>query len=94
MTMIGRFLRDAGGSALEKYAVGALVITVGAFFFGNAAEQYAASGDLPSLAFLEPGLASPPHVKSSKFNTLDYATTGSIKGQVVILDPCTGQQKN
>ena len=52
------------------------------------------SCDLPSLAFLDPGLSSPTHAKSSKFNSIDYATTGSIKGQVVILDPCTGQQKN
>ena len=91
MTM--RFWRDRRGSAIEKYVVGAMVATLGAFFVGQAVEQYASNGDLPSLAFLEPGFAGAKS-KSAKFNAVDLATTGSIKGQVIVLDPCTGQQKN
>jgi hypothetical protein len=92
--MIKHFWRDRRGTALEKYAIGGLVATLGAFFIGQSLEQYASNGEFPSLAFLEPGLSSPVKSKFAKFNSLDLATTGSIKGQVVILDPCTGQQKN
>jgi hypothetical protein len=92
--MIVQFWRDKRGTALEKYAIGGLVATLSAFFIGHAAEQYANNGELPSLAFLEPGLSSAAKSKSAKFNSVDFATTGSIKGQVVVLDPCTGQQKN
>jgi len=88
-----QFWRDKHGAAVERYAVGALVATLGAFFFGQAIEQYASNGDLPSLAFLEPGFSGAKS-KSPKFNSIDLATTGSIKGQVIVLDPCTGQQKN
>jgi hypothetical protein len=28
----------------------------------------------------------------AQFNTIDYATTGSIKGQTVIISPCTGEK--
>jgi len=92
--MMMRFLWDRRGVAVEKYAIGALVATIGAFFVGQTVEQYAASGDLPSLAFLEPGFSSAAKSRSPKFNSLDLATTGSIKGQVVVLNPCTGPQKN
>jgi hypothetical protein len=92
--MIKHFWRDMRGTAVEKYAIGGLLATLGAFFIGQSLEQYANSGEFPSLAFLEPGLSSPPKSKFAKFNSVDLATTGSIKGQVVILDPCTGQQKN
>jgi hypothetical protein len=92
--MITRFLRDRRGSALERYAIGGLVATLGAFFVGHAVEQYSTNGELPSLAFLEPGFSSTAKSKSTKFNSIDYVATGSTRGQVVILDPCTGQQKN
>ena len=92
--MMMRFWRDRRGSTVEKYAVGAVVATLGAFFVGQAVEQYASNGDLPSLAFLEPGFSAAAKSKSPKFNAVDLATTGSIRGQVVVLDPCTGQQKN
>ena len=92
--MMMQFWRDRRGTSLEKYAVGALVATLGAFFIGQTVEQYAVNGDLPSLAFLEPGFAGSAKTKSPRFNSIDMATTGSIKGQVIVLDPCTGQQKN
>ncbi len=89
--MIKQFWRDKRGSALEKYAIGGLVATLGAFFIGHAVEQFAANGELPSLAFLEPGFSNAAKSKSTKFNSIDFATTGSINGQVVVLNPCTGQ---
>jgi len=91
--MVKGFWRDRAGTAIETYAVGAVLAMIGAVFIGHAAEQYAADGTLPSIAFLDPG-ASSSRAKAPSLNAIDYATTGSIKGQVVILDPCTGQQKS
>jgi hypothetical protein len=94
MTMIKIFWRDRRGSLMEKAAVGALIATLGAYFVGHSVERYAVDGELPSLAFLEPGLSAPAKSKSPRFNSIDLSTTGSIKGQVIVLDPCTGQEKN
>jgi len=89
-----QFWLNTRGSAVEKYAIGALVATLGAFFVGQTVVQYADNGDLSSLAFLEPGFGGSAKGKAPKFNSIDMATTGSIKGQVVVLNPCSVEQKN
>ena len=89
-----QFWLNNHGSVVEKYAIGALVATLGAFFVGQTVVQYADNGDLSSLAFLEPGFGGAAKGKAPKFNSIDMAATGSIRGQVVVLNPCTVEQKN
>ncbi len=50
-------------------------------FIGEGARHFADSLDSPILAAAQTG-------KKPTFNAIDYATTGAIHGQTVILSPC------
>ena len=45
------------------------------------------------IAFLSPDQYVAKKSKAPNFNSIDYSATGSVNGQSVILDPCTGRQK-
>lgn len=64
---------------LEFAGVTAFAVALGCLLIGQVAEQYAAK------------LAPPPVVAAkvpAKFNAIDYATTGAVKGGIVVIGPC------
>ena len=87
------FWRQGSGSAVEYFALGGAVVTMLALVIGYSAQQLASNGDLPTIALLGSDQYVAQKPRTPSFNAIDYATTGAIKGQVVVLDPCTGGQK-
>ena len=63
-------------------AAWAIALSLLCVFIGEGAEQFAASIDTP------PVQVANSSGKKATFNAIDYATTGAIKGQTVILSPC------
>jgi hypothetical protein len=79
---------------LEFTAVAAALIALLCVMIGQGAERYAAE-TTPSMVALSDangGKASGEARGAPIFNTIDYATTGTIKGQTVVISPCTGRQ--
>jgi hypothetical protein len=72
--------------SLGIVATWAAAITVGCVLIGQGAAQYASLG-APTIASNEPAKLARPN-----FNSIDFATTGSIKGQTVVISPCTGKE--
>jgi hypothetical protein len=70
-------------------AMAAVVISVACVLIGEGAAQYV--GLNPTA---EGQLAADDPAKSARpnFNTIDFATTGSIKGQTIVISPCTGKE--
>ena len=70
-------------------ATAAVVISLVCVLIGEGAAQYVG---------LNPGaegqIASDTAAKTARpnFNTIDFATTGSIKGQTIVISPCTGKE--
>jgi len=91
--MISRFWRHRTGSAVEYFAVGSVFVAVAAVFIGYSAQQLASDGDLPTIAFLSPDQYVAKKSKAPSFNSIDYTATGSVNGQRIVLDACTGRQK-
>jgi hypothetical protein len=89
---MGPFWNDRRGSVIEKLAVLAAAISLGALFVGRAAQDLAENGGLPTFAMLSPGQYV-ANKSTSNFTSIDYAATGSINKRIV-LDPCTGQEKS
>ena len=92
--MIARFWKHQGGSAIEFFAVGGVLVAAAALFVGYSAQELAREGDFPTVAFLSPDQYVAKKSKAPSFNAIDYSATGSVKGQTIILDPCTGLQKS
>ena len=86
--------KNRSGSTIEYFAVAGGLIAMLALFVGYSAQQLASEGDLPTVALLSSDQYVATRSRPPSFNTIDYATTGSVKGQVVVLDPCTGRQKS
>ena len=77
---------------LEFPAIGAVAIAIISIMLGQSAERYA---DTETEVAAQSD-ATAPTVSSNDgsaptFNAIDYTTTGSIKGQTVVLSPCGGQ---
>ncbi len=83
--------RSERGGMIEKVAVVAGGLAIAGLLLGESAKNVAASGGLPTIAFLAPGEYVTSRPKPT-FTSIDYATTGSINERI-ILDPCTGRQK-
>jgi hypothetical protein len=92
--MRARFWKHQGGSAVEFFAVGGVLVAAAALFVGYSAQELARQGDLPTIAFLSPDQYVAKKSRAPSFNAIDYGATGSVKGQTIILDPCTGLQKS
>ncbi len=75
---------------VEFTAVVAVAIALLCVMIGQGAERYAAEAT-PSMVALADANGEKAH-GAAIFNTIDYATTGSIKGQTVVISPCTGRQ--
>ena len=72
-------IRPISWRRLEFAGVTAIAVTLSCFFVGQMAEQYAAEIAPPVVVAAKP---------APKFNAIDYATTGSVKGGVVVIGPC------
>ena len=72
-------IRPISWRRLEFAGVTAFAVALSCFFIGQAAEQFAAQMTPPTTVVAK---AAP------KFNAIDYATTGSVKGGVVVIGPC------
>jgi hypothetical protein len=70
-------------------AAGAVVISVACVLIGQGAAQYVGlnPADGRQLAADDAANTARPN-----FNTIDFATTGSIKGQTIVISPCTGKE--
>jgi hypothetical protein len=92
--MNGGYERLGWVRRLEFTAAAAIAIAVACVMIGQGAERYAASEPPPVVAVSDPGDGAPKAVAHNApiFNTIDYATTGSIKGQTVVISPCTGEE--
>jgi hypothetical protein len=88
------FWKHKSGSAVEFFAVGGVLVAAAALFVGYSAQELARDGDLPTIAFLSPDQYVAKKSKAPSFNAIDYTATGSLKGQTIVLDPCTGRQKS
>jgi hypothetical protein len=88
------FWKHRSGSAVEFFAVGGVLVAAAALFVGYSAQELARDGDLPTIAFLSPDQYVAKKSKAPSFNAIDYTATGSVKGQTIVLDPCTGRQKS
>lgn len=78
---------------LEFTAVAAVAIAIACVMIGQSAERYAASAPPPVVALSDPGTGKTKAETRGApiFNTIDYATTGSVKGQTVVISPCARQ---
>jgi hypothetical protein len=70
-------------------AVGAVVISLVCVLIGEGAAQYVG---LDSTAGGQFAADDPAKAARPNFNTIDFATTGSIKGQTIVISPCTGKE--
>ncbi len=77
---------------LEFTAVAAAAIAIACVLIGQSAERYAASSAPSQIAIAAAAKANAETHGAPIFNTIDYATTGSIKGQTVVISPCTGRE--
>jgi hypothetical protein len=83
------FANDRRGAMVEKFAMAAGLVGL---FLGSTVEQLASNGNFPVIAFLTPDQQVVAKPKRGSVDAIDYVTTGSIQGRIV-LDPCTGRQK-
>jgi hypothetical protein len=67
-------------------AAWAAVLTVACVLIGQSAAIYVGlNGPLDASA-------GPTKLARPNFNTIDFATTGALKGQTVVISPCTGKE--
>jgi hypothetical protein len=74
---------------LEFTAIVAIATALACVMIGETAERYAASSPSDAVAQSQPNSQAAKNAPA--FNAIDYATTGSIKGQSVILSPCAAE---
>ena len=78
------------GSRIVGFAAtAAVVISVACVLIGEGAAQYVGlnTGAGGQFAANDAAKTARPN-----FNTIDFATTGSIKGQTIVISPCTGKE--
>ncbi len=78
------------GSRMVGFAAtAAVMISVACVLIGEGAAQYVGlnSGAGGQIASDDAAKTARPN-----FNTIDFATTGSIKGQTIVISPCTGKE--
>ena len=87
------FVRLGGIKRLEFTTIAVVAIALACVIIGQGAERYAASATPSLVAHFAPsaGEAKAGTRGVPLFNAIDYATTGSIKGQTVVLSPCASQ---
>lgn len=78
---------------LEFTVVAAIAIAAACVMIGQSAERYAetAADPIAVAADANPAPTRPQDRNAPVFNAIDYATTGSVKGQTVVISPCGAQ---
>jgi hypothetical protein len=70
-------------SATLNFAmISAIGMTLICVAIGQGAAQFA------ELTSTTPAMTADAGAKSSKFNAIDYAATGAVKGQKIVINPC------
>jgi hypothetical protein len=79
---------------LEFPAIAALAVAIVSVLIGQAAERYADGASTSLIALFGPGAGETKAESRAAplFNTIDYATTGSVHGRSVVIGPCAIQQ--
>lgn len=92
---ISDFWRDQRGSGIQTLAISAAVIALASVAASSAMEQFARNGGFPTIAFIDSRTLAQAAAngKAPVFTNVDTSTTASIN-RPIILDPCTGKQKN
>ena len=95
LTIFHHFRRDETGSAHEKLAVVAALVTTAAILGAHYLDKMSQSGGLPRIAIISPDgsattlggmFAALPHSRqapgtaASRFGDIDYSATGSLSG--------------
>ncbi len=78
---------------LEFAGATAAAITLICLIVGQSAERYVEGAAPVAVAVADPNPGAPrPGTRAVPiFNAIDYATTGAIKGQSVVISPCGSQ---
>ena len=88
-----RFNQHGWIRQIEFTAAAAIAMALICIAIGQTAERYAAD-TTAALAQADSKLQSlAPGKNTPVFNAIDYATTGSVKGQTVVLSPCETQPR-
>ncbi|MDR3463323.1 MAG: hypothetical protein P4L76_13510 [Beijerinckiaceae bacterium] len=91
---VRRWVRDERGTSFEKIALSVAIIAVGFVATADVLDYMSKKhGAAIGMAARDVARAVLP---AAGDDGIDYSTTGSIRPsqrQVVVLDPCTGQQK-
>jgi len=83
-----RFREQGWAKQIEFTAVAAIAMAVACVLIGQTAERYAASAT-SAIAEVDTKSNNTVYGKPAPvFNAIDFATTGSLKGQTVVLSPC------
>jgi hypothetical protein len=95
MSILKDFWADKRGSGIQTLAISAAVIGLASVAASSALEKFAQAGGFPTIAFIDSHSFPAPGSggKAPVFNNVDTSATASIN-RPVILDPCTGKQKN
>jgi hypothetical protein len=80
---------SAGPRMIGFAAAWAAAISVACVLIGETAAQYVGLNAPTNGA--EIASEGPAKLARPNFNTIDFATTGSIKGQTIVISPCTGE---
>lgn len=88
-----RFKERGWAKQIEFTAIAAIAMAIACILIGQTAERYAAD----TTQAIAQADAKSPSAASGKnapvFNAIDYATTGALKGQTVVLSPCEAQHR-
>ena len=94
MHYVRRLFRDERGTSFEKIALCVAIMAVGFVATADVLDYMSKKhGEAIATAARNAARAIVPGAVD---NGIDYTTTGSIRPsqrQVIVLDPCTGQQK-
>ena len=95
MSILKDFWHDRRGSGLQTLAISAAVIALASVAASSALDKFAQAGGFPTIAFIDSHTLTQTNGagKAPIFNTVDSSTTASIN-RPIILEPCTGKQRN
>ncbi len=105
MDLMRSFLARRSGSALEKFALGAVLVMLASLASASLLTRIASSGAHSVMArqqtqsdprYFQLGSLGPSIKKGPDFYNIDATPTGTIAlstARAIVLDPCTGKSK-
>jgi len=105
MDLVRSFLASRSGSALEKFAFGAVLVMLASLASASLLTRIASNGAHSAMArqqtqpdprYVELGSLGPAVKSGPNFNNIDSTPTGTVAlstGHTIVLDPCTGKSK-